>query len=115
MRQIRKLIFHCSDSDNRKHDNLVIIRGWHIGRGFSDIGYHFLILQNGTVLAGRPVSNQGAHCKGQNEDSIGICLTGRDKFTEAQFEAAQKLAMDLCWQFGLGNDQIFAHNIYYVK
>ena len=53
------------------------IRDWHVnGNGWSDIGYHYVIKRNGLVEAGRPVSISGAHAKGHNADSIGICLVG---------------------------------------
>jgi Negative regulator of beta-lactamase expression len=57
------------------------IRRWHTdpeprGRGWTDIGYHFVIRRNGSVENGRDVERPGAHAYGYNEDSIGVCLVG---------------------------------------
>jgi len=52
------------------------IREWHIARGFSDIGYHYVINSWGDRFDGRQQSLIGAHAKGRNHDSIGICLMG---------------------------------------
>ena len=52
------------------------IREWHLARGWSDIGYHWVIRRNGTVEPGRPVDAVGAHAKGFNKTSVGICLVG---------------------------------------
>ncbi len=40
------------------------------------IGYHFVVLRNGTVETGRPLTQPGAHCKGHNSTSIGVCYIG---------------------------------------
>ena len=52
------------------------IRRWHIERGFSDVGYHYVIHLDGTVSYGRPLPLPGAHCKGHNAHSIGVCYVG---------------------------------------
>lgn len=39
------------------------------------IGYHFIILPDGTILRGRPERLRGAHALGYNE-YLGICLVG---------------------------------------
>jgi len=110
LRTIRKLVFHCNDSDVRSHANVETLRKWHVDEnGWSDIGYQYFIDFDGVVWPCRPVHIAGAHCKGNNHDSIGICLAGRNKFNDKQFEAAIILARELCVQFGLENDQIFGH------
>ena len=52
------------------------IHAWHLGRGFSGIGYHFLIRKNGTIERGRAENLVGAHAAGNNSNSIGICFEG---------------------------------------
>lgn len=101
MRVIDKIIIHCSDSDNPKHDNVETIRAWHIERGFTDIGYHYFISKDGIVHAGRDESTVGAHVAGHNSQSIGICLSGRNGFTGSQFRALKDLVNDLCVGYGL--------------
>ena len=101
MREINVIIVHCSDSDHLSHDNIESIHKWHVDeRGWSDIGYHYLITKNGRVHKCRPVHIKGAHCKERNNDSIGICLTGKYEFSSDQFVALQKLVDDLKWTFG---------------
>jgi hypothetical protein len=52
------------------------ITKWHRGRGFGDIGYHWIIDRNGQIAKGRPEETTGAHVAGYNTGSIGICLIG---------------------------------------
>ena len=83
MRDINSIIVHCSDSNIKSHDNIETIRKWHVDeRGWSDIGYHYVITQDGVVHEGRPLSRRGAHARGHNVGSIGICLTGKSLFTK---------------------------------
>lgn len=66
----------------------------HLGRGFADIGYHFYITRKGNCYAGRPIEYVGAHCKGHNRDTIGICLEGdfrRVNPTKEQLKTTVKL------------------------
>lgn len=76
MRPITEIIIHCSDTNVLRHVSVEEIRSWHRARHFSDIGYHFIIHQDGTIEQGRPISQVGAHCKGHNRFSIGICYVG---------------------------------------
>ena len=83
----KKIILHCSASPNGKPVSIDEIRSWHLARGFRDVGYHLVIDVDGTVSRGRGLNEPGAHCEGENHDSIGICLVGTDRFTRAQFES----------------------------
>lgn len=77
MRAINEIILHCSATPEGRNHDVADIRRWHVdGRGWSDVGYHYCILLDGTVEAGRPVKRQGAHCKGKNKDTIGVCYIG---------------------------------------
>lgn len=84
---LKKVIIHCSATKNGGSTTIDDIRRWHLERNFSDVGYHLVILPDGTVQRGRGLNKQGAHCEGQNEGSAGICLIGTDKFTKAQFSS----------------------------
>ena len=66
------------------------IRQWHLERGFSDVGYHFIIRKDGSVEKGRDLRKQGAHAKGRNH-KVGIALTGYDTFTDLQISSLNKL------------------------
>ena len=52
------------------------IERWHRERGFSEIGYTWVIERDGTVVAGRSVRKNGAHVRGHNRKSLGICVVG---------------------------------------
>jgi N-acetylmuramoyl-L-alanine amidase len=121
-RTINLIVLHCSDSDNPAHDNVETIRKWHTERGFTgpdgipgtedDIGYHFVITQNGQVHKGRDVEKIGAHCKDHNAHSIGICLTGshRESFSRAQFASLRKLIDSLLAEHRLDWKAVRLHN-----
>ena len=46
------------------------------GRGWSDIGYHFLVDMAGNIYQGRPETVLGAHVGGANTGNIGVCMLG---------------------------------------
>ena len=75
-RNIKELIVHCSATPEGKDYSVDTIRQWHLQRGFSDIGYHYVIYRDGTIHKGRDESKIGAHCTGHNSYSIGICYIG---------------------------------------
>jgi Putative peptidoglycan-binding domain-containing protein len=75
-RSINKLIVHCTATEEGKEYSVAEIRKWHLKRGFSDIGYHFLIGLDGVIHTGRPIDKSGAHTAGYNTHSIGICYVG---------------------------------------
>ena len=110
MRRIDKIILHCSATPAGKHFDVDEIRKWHVeGRGWSDIGYHYLVYLDGSIHKGRPVETPGAHTQGHNKHSIGVCYVGgvsnvkdkkgkwpaEDTRTPEQKEALWKLLMEL--------------------
>lgn len=76
MRHINLIIVHCSATPAGRDVMAADIRRWHKKRGFSDIGYHYVIRLDGTVETGRDISRPGAHCLGHNRDSVGVCYVG---------------------------------------
>ena len=76
MRDINKIIIHCSATREGQKFSVDTIRSWHTGKGWSDIGYHYLVHLDGSISYGRDVSKRGAHTKGFNTGSIGICYVG---------------------------------------
>lgn len=89
----RFLVVHCSDSPNDRDIGAAEIHRWHKERTppFDGIGYHAVIRRDGTVENGRPVYWQGAHVAGHNHESLGVCLVGRDEFTDAQYTSLEGL------------------------
>lgn len=110
MRKIRQIILHCSDSPFNHHDDISVIKEWHLQRGFIDVGYHYFIQANGNVQKGREEAVMGAHCKGQNRDSIGICLHGRKEFTAKQFKSLAKLMTEIKSRYKI--DRVAGHREY---
>ncbi len=76
MRKINKIIIHCADTPEGRDDSIKDVRRWHKARGFNDVGYHFVIRLDGEIEKGRDEAVIGAHAKGHNKDSLGVCYIG---------------------------------------
>lgn len=80
MRKIDKIYLHCTATkgDDSGDVSVETVRRWHTSepRNWSDIGYHYLISRDGTVHVGRPIERAGAHARGHNATSVGVCYTG---------------------------------------
>lgn len=121
MRPINKIIIHCSATPEGRHVGIDEIDCWHRAAGFRRIGYHFVIYLDGTVVSGRPIEEVGAHCRGQNSDSIGICYVGgtdsygnpRDTRTTHQRRALIELVKSLKSRFP--DARIYGHNDFAAK
>ena len=92
---MEKIIIHCSDTPNHREDSAADIHRWHLKAGWSGVGYHYIIKRCGELEYGRPEYWQGAHAKGHNTNSIGICLIGRDKYAWDQWETLTELIKEL--------------------
>ena len=111
MRTLENIILHHSASDIPNHDNIEIIRSWHVNeRGWQDVGYHFYIQRSGLLQKGRDIDVTGSHCFGENSRSIGICLGGINNFTKAQFHTLAELIESLWVVFG--NMDVAGHSDY---
>lgn len=75
-RDIKEIIIHCSATPEGKQFTINDIKKWHLARGFSDIGYHYIIYLDGSVHNGRDINKPGAHCTNHNSKSIGVCYIG---------------------------------------
>ena len=104
MRLINDIILHCTANPVTSKITLEDIRRDHINnKHYRDIGYHYVIFQDGSVERGRPISQAGAHCYGHNAHSIGIAYVGGidahgrpvDTRTDAQRGALVKLIYNL--------------------
>ena len=98
------VVIHCSATKPSMDIGADTIRKWHVeGNGWSDIGYHKVIKRNGAVENGRPLMAMGAHVKGKNAISIGICMVGgsdvdgkaEDNFTEAQWGSLRVVCSEM--------------------
>ncbi|MDR0939355.1 MAG: N-acetylmuramoyl-L-alanine amidase [Mediterranea sp.] len=75
-REIRLLVVHCSATRPDADFGVDKLRATHLGRGFSDIGYHFYVTRDGRLHRCRPMGAVGAHARGYNLHSLGICYEG---------------------------------------
>ena len=103
MRQINYIIIHCSATKAGRDFHAKDIDKWHKERGFDEIGYHVVIDLDGTVENGRSVSKPGAHCKGHNTDSIGVCYIGglddKGNPCDTRTEAQKQALLDVVWTY----------------
>ena len=110
MNNIDSIIIHCSATKAGQDFKAKDIDRMHRARGFSQIGYHFVVDLDGTIEEGRSLQIEGAHCntKGSsdlsyNKHSIGICYIGgldmsgqaADTRTDAQKQSMRDLVMRL--------------------
>ncbi|MCI5038438.1 MAG: N-acetylmuramoyl-L-alanine amidase [Donghicola eburneus] len=137
MRTITEIIVHCAAVpsdwriDKPVEAQVAEIRRWHLARGWSDIGYHAVGHQDGSIGLGRDRDHDGdiweeigAHVAGHNRTTLGYCLIGgagskaddqfEDHFTEAQDKALRRWIADRLEQFPTIK-KISGHNQYARK
>ena len=105
---ITKIIVHCSDTPDEVNLKASDIHLMHLGFGWNGIGYHKIILKNGTIENGRPLFWQGAHTYGLNNQSLGVCLIGRQKFESIQLSSLKSLLLK--WRLDYPNADILGHS-----
>lgn len=122
MRKIDKIIIHCTATPAGRNHTVADIDRWHRARGFTSIGYHYVINLEGMILEGRDIALPGAHCKGHNDNSIGIAYIGgceagsmkpADTRTRAQRKALIKLVRELRQRFPAAT--VHGHNEFAAK
>ena len=85
--KIAYLVVHCSDTADDDALTGRDIHQMHLGFGWDGVGYHRIICRDGVIEYGRPDYWVGAHVRGFNDVSLGVCLIGRHSFTDAQMQA----------------------------
>lgn len=112
-----KVIVHCSaspdyDISSKKFDLIGAreINIWHKQRDFKCIGYHWVIRRTGVIEPGRPEDEIGAHCMGENNDSLGICYVGTSIPTDKQIESLKSMFIDLSKRHNIPLTSWFTHN-----
>lgn len=122
MRTINEIIIHCSATPEGRNVTTADIEAWHKQRGFSEIGYHYVIYLDGSVHIGREESKVGAHCLGHNANSIGVCYIGgvakdgktaKDTRTEAQKVTLRNLVANLKRKYPSAS--VHGHNEFAAK
>ena len=95
------IILHHADADKCSIED---VHSWHLQRGWSGVGYNFLVRKDGSIYRGRPEDAVGAHTTGNNSNSIGICFEGiytKQTMPEAQIKAGQELISYLKNKYGI--------------
>lgn len=116
MRKIDYIVLHCSATREDRPYTVDALRADHLRRGFNGIGYHYYVLRDGTVVKTRALSLVGAHVKGLNAHSIGICYEGgldsagnpKDTRTPEQRRVLRLLVYQLLRKFR-GNVRVCGH------
>lgn len=96
-----RIIIHNADA---KECSAQDIHRWHKERGWSGMGYHFLVRKDGTIERGRPENTIGAHASGHNSDSIGVCFEGAfmtERMGQTQINAGRELISYLKNKYGI--------------
>ena len=94
LRDVDRVFIHCSASDDeglRGEEMVNEIRRWHLARGFSNVGYHFLIDREGNILPGRTMELIPAAQKGHNTGTIAIMVHGLEDFSFESLKACKIL------------------------
>lgn len=130
MRKIDEIIVHCTATrpdwwtGTSAQVKTNEVRNWHTSKGWSDIGYHYLIDRDGTVVTGRPLDRTGAHVKGHNTGTVGISLFGGfggsagDNFADNFTEDQERALLDLIAKLKADHPsitKISGHNQYAAK
>lgn len=104
MARINKLVIHCSATTAKMTDvDAAWIDREHRKRGWAKIGYHYVIRRDGALEPGRALEEIGAHARGHNAYSIGICMVGgldaglkpENNFTPEQWATLASLVGEL--------------------
>lgn len=121
-RTINQVFIHCSATPEGRDVSVETIRKWHTdpepeGRGWNDVGYHWIVGLDGTASPGRPEAIAGAHAVGHNAHSIGICYVGgtdlngkpKDTRTFAQMATLDRLVDEIRARYGQ-HVEVWGHN-----
>jgi len=84
MRFVDTIVIHCTASPDYLDIGTKEIDQWHKDRGWSQIGYHYVVRRNGEIERGRPEYLSGAHARGINKTSIGVVWVGTDSISPEQ-------------------------------
>ena len=104
---IKLLIVHCSDTPDDTDIGAEQIHQMHLNFGWDGIGYHKIIRRNGEIENGRTEFWIGAHVKGKNKKSLGVCLIGKKVFTHDQFKSLKNIL--IAWKLKYPKASILGH------
>jgi len=118
--EVENIIVHHSAGSNNATDFVQVVRDIYIlhtqNRGWSDIGYNYLIDPEGRIYAGRDPADgeqdkvRGAHFCASNSGTMGICLLGNFEEIQATDTTYAALKNLLSWKISK-EDQLTATGI----
>lgn len=101
-RHVDTVFLHCSASDQPHHDDISVIRDWHVnGNGWSDVAYHYFITSKGEIQPGRSLEKSPAAQAGFNGGTIAICVSGLSRFSEVSLFACRELCLTIKKEYEL--------------
>ena len=107
VKDIKLLVVHCSDTENSEALTAIDIHKMHLNFGWDGIGYHKIINRSGKIENGRPEYWIGAHVRGKNRISLGVCLIGKNRFTVKQFISLERVLRK--WKYLYPKAKIVGH------
>lgn len=113
LRPISKIMIHHSGSDN---DTFESMKQYHLSIGDLDIAYDYIV-EGKEIKIGRPLTMQGAHCYGHNQDSASICICGDFSHkapTPQQYTRVVDAIVQIQDIYGRKDFEICGHNKYYA-
>jgi hypothetical protein len=112
-----KIIIHHSLTKDSGTVSWGAIREFHVKEnGWNNIGYHAgveLINNHYEILIGRPWDEMGAHTKGYNSDSLGVCLVGNfdeEKPSDAILYSGSQLIKYWMRTFHISVTNVYGHH-----
>lgn len=113
----KHITIHCSATKPQFDIGVEEIRDWHMDRGWSDVGYHFVIRRDGEIETGRDLNTTGAHVRNHNRHNIGICLIGgvnqkgnaQANYTADQWHSLRSLVIELVGRYGIPLSDTYGH------
>ena len=121
-----RIVIHHSLTKDSGTVSWLAIRKYHVlDLGWSDIGYHAGVelvetgsLSHYEILMGRAWDQAGAHTKGENHRSLGLCVVG-DFDLEAPsrpaLEAAARIIRLWMKLYRITSDEIYRHSHFSTK
>ncbi len=115
-KRTKEIIIHCAATKPTQDIDARDIDRWHKQKGWLKIGYHFVIKRDGTIEIGRGIDHVGAHARGHNSYSVGVCLVGglneqaepEGDFTDAQWVMLRLLVDGLATKYP--EAKVIGHN-----
>ena len=115
-KETTEIVIHCAATKPSMKVDATVIDRWHREKGWLKIGYHYVINRDGSIEIGRNEDTVGAHAKGYNATSVGICLVGglsednepEDNFTDEQWLMLTRLVDGISSKYP--DAKIIGHN-----